>query len=262
MPSSSEFCSYAQQVLEQQAGILGPEIYEQDIKIDPFAEMVDQEGYDLSKGDGQKYTVMGRADLRDINFTSPVLTDGTAGTSRCEPPIQDVLFNALNTKTVVIQEAMVKSPMLCLEDLRRGPNAAETLAAYVDGLKQQTSQTFSRYNQYGMFLGAGNKCVATTGGPVYASSFTSGAYPATAPNATISLGLVNSVQRRMNFNGADLNPFKKVSNRPIHVIYCSEEAQETILKGDPKFRSDLRYAVLPTTMALVSSPKFRLGRPG
>lgn len=246
-PSASNFCAAAQQALTQVAGIIGPESHQRFISNDPFGEIVPTEVYDLSKGEGQKFTTVGYFDARDVTFTSRTLTDPNAvpPTSRCEPTPQLVNYNALSTKTVDLVDAELITPTLCLDDLRDSVNGTETLEAWEEGLKQKSIYTMSRFNQIGIATGAGNKIIAKSDGNhvTNANNTIAGStYPATIPTGVASMDLLNWAQRKMNYAGADANPFKKVSGRPIHVAYLSEEAMETILKGDPKFRSDLRAA--------------------
>ncbi len=244
-PTSSSFCSAAQQALVQVAGLIGEESHQQFIETDPFGEIVETDPYNLSDGINQQFTTVSRFDARDVTFTSRTITNPANGTSECEPTPQQVNYNALTTKTVDIVDAELITPTLCLDDLRDSRNGTETLQAWTDGLKDKTQYTMSRFNQQGIATGAGNKIVANGSGTHYTlatNNVAGNVYPAQAATGAASMDLLDWVQRKLTFAGAAKYAFKKVSNRPIYPVYLSEEALETILKGDPKFREDIRKA--------------------
>ena len=244
-PTSSNFCAAAQLALTQVAGLISEESYEQFIETDPFGEIVETDGYNLSDGINQQFTTISRFDARDVTFTSRTITNpnGTPPTSECEPTPQQVNYNALTTKTVDIVDAELITPTLCLDDLRDSRNGTETLQAWTDGLKDKSQYTMSRFNQQGIATGAGNKIIAQANGQhntLATNNVAGNTYPAVLPTGIASMDLLDWTQRKLTFAGAAKYAYKKVSNRPIYPVYLSEEALETILKGDPKFREDLR----------------------
>lgn len=246
-PNGSNFCAAAQNALIQVSGLIGPESYQQFIENDPFGEIVETDEYNLSLGVGQKFTTVSRFDARDVTFTSRTITDPTANpaTSECEPTPQQVGYNALTTKTVDIVDAQLITPLLCLDDLRDTVNGSDTLREWTDGLKDKSVYTMSRFNQQGIATGAGNKVIASADGnhvTLSTNNVAGNTYPATAATGAASMDLLNWVQRKLTYAGADKYAFKKISNRPIYPVYLSEEALETVLKGDPKFREDIRQA--------------------
>lgn len=245
-PTSTTFCAAAQRALVQTAGLIGPDSYQQFIENDPYGEIVERDEYNLSLGEGQKFTVVSRFDARDVTFTSRTVTDpnATPATSRCEPTPQQVSYNALTTKTVDIVDAELTTDLLCLDDLRDSVNGTDTLKMWTDGLKDKSTYTMSRFNQVGISTGAGNKVVASSdGNDTYNASNTASGnvWPAVAATGSASMDLLTRVQRKIEFAGGGKYAYKKESNRPIHLVYLSAEAMETVLKGDPKFRADLRF---------------------
>ena len=52
-------CAKGQTILEQVAGMIGKDIFERDVAIDAYTNIVEQKPYDLSLGNNQRYTVMG-----------------------------------------------------------------------------------------------------------------------------------------------------------------------------------------------------------
>ena len=238
-------CENGQQVLEQTAGMIGPDIYHYSVKIDPYTDVVPQENYDLSMGMAQKYTVMGRPDLVEGAWNSVGVTDPVAGTTRCEPLVTEIGLNGLDTKSPLFYEKELKTPNFCYEDIINGAGTTGTkiLAGYIDGLKQRTAWEFYRFNQRGIFLGAGIKGVSdSTNGLTATYSDSATTYPAQAPTAPLSVGLLEGVVQALDDNGADAEPYDTLGGVPVYPVYLSYEAQFALLRSDPQFRKDLRYS--------------------
>lgn len=237
-------CEAGQQLLEQTAGAIGKDIYEYSVTIDPYTSIVPQENYDLSLGANQKYTVMGRPDLVDSAWSAVGVTDPVAGTTRCETPITEIDLNGLDTKSPLFYEKELKTKNFCYEDIinAAGTTGEKLLAGYISGLKQRSMWEMYRFNQRGVFLGAGVKGVLTQTGVTATVSDSATTYPATQPTAPLSIGALESVAQQLNDNGADAEPFDTAGGIPLYPVYLGYEAFFALLRTDPQYRKDLRYS--------------------
>jgi hypothetical protein len=256
-------CEAGQQVLEQTAGVIGSDVYKYTVQVNPYTSIVPQKNYNLSGGANQRYTVIGRPDLVEGPWAPVGVTDPVAGTTRCETPLTEIGLNGVDTKSPLFYEKELKTPNFCYEDIINGADTvgAETLAAYIEGFKTRTDWEFYRFHQRGIFLGSGIKGVAdNVQGLVATYSDSATTYPAQAPTAPISLGLLEGLVQALDDNGADADPYDTLGGVPLYPVYLSYEAMFSLLRSDPQLRKDLRYSDQANTLIGPLKKAMGLGR--
>ena len=244
-------CETGQQILEQTAGFLGRDIYKYDVTVNPYTDIVTQEPYDLSEGANQKYTVMGRPDLIDTPWNPVGVTDPVAQTTRCEGVVTEIGLNGLDTKSPLFYEKTLKTPVFCYEDIINGAGTTgdKILKAYIAGLKKHSSWELFRFHQRGIFLGSGIKGVSdNVNGFTATYSDSSTTYPAQAPTAPISIGMLEGIVQSLFDNGVADDPYDTINGTPVAPIYLSYEAFYSTLRSDPQFRKDLHYSDKANTL--------------
>jgi hypothetical protein len=230
------------QQLQQEAGRIGEMISSKLIASDPWNRMIKQDTFPAGMGESIQTLIQERSTVPNVGSTAweDVGTNDGSGNS-CNPTPQQVNF-ARTLKDYNLQQAAIRSPGFCVNDLRTAWKAEEQLAGEVKVLKENTQWFWSnRYRDEFSRL-AGNKVVTDVNDTLAMS--TSGSdtdFPAVTPNYALDQGMLDQFYLDLARDSAE-GHYAMVDGEPQYALICSPETSNYIKKQNSDIRQDLRFS--------------------
>ena len=228
--------------LQQESGRIGEMISAKLIATDPWNRLVKQDAFPAGMGETISTLIQERTTVPNASSTAwePVGTNDGSGNT-CNPTPQVVEF-ARTIKTYNLQQAAIRSPGFCVNDLRTAWKAEEQLAGEVKVLKENSQWFWSnRYRDEFSRL-AGNKVVTDVNDTLAMSrSDSNQAFPAAAPVYALDQGILDQFYLDLSRDAAEGN-YAIVDGEPQYALICSPETSNYLKKQNADIRQDLRFS--------------------
>lgn len=210
--------------------------------------------YRIQRDTGRVSALMKKGDLPDgvgYNFVTAVVKrsnptggsgwidvaaeDGT--TNNCVPE-PSTLNSATTTLSYGIQQKLIFSADICLEDVRRGYQFQEQVGAIRENFVGVVVDQWEDRDKYAFFTNAGHKIVFDSS----QTESTGATMPAVAPDYVINQDLLDSLYVRILHDGGGREAYAQANGQPLLPLIISYEGSRAIIKGSADVRQDFRFA--------------------
>lgn len=236
-----DLCNVSEQ-LQQESGRIGELISAKAIDGSIWDTLVTQEEFPSYMGATISTLIQQRVVVPDATSSAwgDVGTNNGTGSS-CNPTPQQINF-ARDISSYNLQQAAIRSPGFCVNDIRTAWDAEQQLSAEVDCLTQNTKWMWSnRYRDEAIRL-YGNK-VVTDVSDTYQMSTTGSnqALPASRPQYALDQGMLDTFYLDLNRDSAE-GYYATVNGMPQYALICSAETSKYLQKQNAEIRDDLRFS--------------------
>jgi hypothetical protein len=212
------------------------------IATDPWNRLIKQDVFPAGMGESIQTLIQERTTIPNVGSTAweDVGTNDGSG-NNCNPTPQVVEF-ARTLRSYNLQQAAIRSPGFCVNDLRTAWKAEEQLAGEVKVLKENSQWFWSnRYRDEFSRL-CGNKVVLDVPDTLAMSSSGSNqAFPAVAPAYALDQGILDQFYLDLSRDAAEGN-YAMVDGEPQYALICSPETSNYLKKQNADIRQDLRFS--------------------
>lgn len=239
--ANEDLCNINNQ-LQDEAGRIGEMIAAKLMGSDPWNALVTQETFPAGMGETINTLIQQRVVPPDVGptaWTDVGINDGTG--SSCNPDPQ-VLNFARDLSSYNLQQANIRTPGFCVNDIRIAWKAEDQLAAEYSVLKQNSDYFWKNRYRDEFFRLSGNKIVAS-GENVYAfpTSGSNEAWPLTPPTNALDQGFLDVWYLDLARDSAE-GYYGMVNGMPQYALVTSPEASKYIQKQNSDIRQDLRFS--------------------
>jgi hypothetical protein len=228
--------------LQQEAGRIGEMISAKLIATDPWNRLIKQDTFPAGMGETINTLIQERSTVPNASSTAweDVGTNDGTGNS-CNPTPQVVEF-ARTLRSYNLQQAAIRSPGFCVNDLRTAWKAEEQLAGEVKVLKENSQWFWSnRYRDEFSRL-SGNKVILDVADSLAMStSGSNAAFPSVAPKFALDQGILDQFYLDLSRDAAEGN-YAMVDGEPQYALICSPETSNYLKKQNADIRQDLRFS--------------------
>jgi hypothetical protein len=228
--------------LQAEAGRIGEMISAKLIGTDVWNRLIKQDTFPAGMGETIQTLIQERSTVPNVGSTAweDVGTNDGAGNS-CNPTPQVVEF-ARTLSSYNLQQAAIRSPGFCVNDLRTAWKAEEQLAGEVKVLKENSQWFWSnRYRDEFSRL-VGNKVVLDVADTLSMSSSGSNqSFPAVAPQFALDQGMLDQFYLDLSRDSAE-GHYAMVDGEPQYALICSPESSNFLKKQNADIRQDLRFS--------------------
>jgi len=228
--------------LQHEAGRIGEMISAKLIATDPWNRLIKQDTFPAGMGETIQTLVQERSTVPDAGSTAWADVGINTGTGNsCNQTPQVVEF-ARPPRCYNLQQAAIRSPGFCVNDLRTAWKAEEQLAGEVKVLKENSQWFWSnRYRDEFSRL-AGNKVVLDVADSLAMSTSGSNqAFPSVAPLFALDQGILDQFYLDLSRDAAEGN-YAMVDGEPQYALICSPETSNYLKKQNADIRQDLRFS--------------------
>lgn len=241
-------CDTITDLLVQEAGRFGPEIYDRVWATSPWIGLTKRGTWPDEMGDVISELMYERAAPTTIEYTSDWTNlrvadgDGVAG-GNCLPPATKVAIGS-TTKSYGLKRKILEGPDFCVTDLRfkfQLRQQLEKILAILAGYTQL--QWEQRYRQDYSAM-TGNKTVVAANwnnnGTVLDSPV-GATYPVEAPISILTQGVLNFAKMKLLRNGAIMSALGKENGGAVLTLIASAETSDRLIFDNADIRQDLRW---------------------
>ncbi len=238
---SFDLCDINNQ-LQDESGRIGEMVAAKLIGTDVWNRLVTQEEWPAGMGESITTLLQERSVVPDVSsaaWSDVSINNGTG--SSCNPSEQLIQF-ARTTKSYNLQQAAIRSPGLCVNDLRIAWMAEQQLGGEYKVLKDNQQWFWSnRYRDEYIRL-AGNKIVVDTDDTyTFSTSGSDEAIPASPAQYALDQGMLDTWYLDLNRDQAE-GYYAMVDAMPQYGLICSPEVSKYLQKQNADVRQDLRFS--------------------
>lgn len=238
---SFDLCDINNQ-LQDESGRIGEMVAAKLIGTDVWNRLVTQEEWPAGMGESITTLLQERSVVPDVSsaaWSDVSINNGTG--SSCNPSEQLIQF-ARTTKSYNLQQAAIRSPGLCVNDLRIAWMAEQQLAGEYKVLKENQGWFWSnRYRDEFIRL-AGNKIVVDTDDTyTFSTSGSDEPIPASPAQYALDQGMLDTWYLDLNRDMAE-GYYAMVDAMPQYALICSPETSKYLQKQNADVRQDLRFS--------------------
>ncbi len=240
-------CDTITDILTQESGRFGPEIYDRIWATSPWIGLVKRGEWPDEMGDTINELMYERAAPTGSDYTDDwealAIPDPDQEGGSCLPTPTKVVIGS-TTKSYNLKRLVLEGPDFCVTDLRykfQLRQQLEKILAILAGYSQLAWE--QRYRQ-DYSANTGNKTVAALNWNNNGSSVDvpSGAsYPIEAPVSILTQGMLNWARIKLLRNGAFLSALGKENGSAILTLICSAETSDRLIFDNADIRQDLRW---------------------
>jgi hypothetical protein len=228
--------------LQAEAGRIGEMISAKMIGTDVWNRLIKQDTFPAGMGETIQTLIQERSTVPNVSNSAweDVGTNDGTGNS-CNPTPQTVDF-ARTLSSYNLQQAAIRSPGFCVNDLRTAWKAEEQLAGEVKVLKENSQWFWSnRYRDEFSRL-VGNKVVLDVADTLSMSSSGSNQnFPAVTPQFALDQGMLDQFYLDLSRDSAE-GHYAMVDGEPQYALICSPETSNYLKKQNADIRQDLRFS--------------------
>lgn len=246
------YCDDVNDVLVDEAGRIGQMIPSKIITGSPWIRLIEQAEFPEAMGYEINTLVYQRTTIPNVGssaWADMTTNDGTGNS--CNPPPQNINY-AQTLRSYNLQQAAVRSPSLCVNDIRYGYAFQKQLGEQFRILAENTKWMWqNRYRDEYLRLSE-NKVIAAPGLPQDDTAF-----PLIQPTARLDQGMLDNFYLRLIRDGAQEGGAYAMSDgAPVFAAILSPEASDYIKKQNSDTRQDLRFSTQPNTLLAPLGVKF------
>lgn len=236
-------CALVNQALLTETGRIGGTMFDRIALKRPIIRLISENRGAWQHGRGSSYSVAtferAFAPLTGDPWTTIAASDG-ADVNSCLPPTDQVAFGQ-TTRTVTPIHYALNTEHFCIKDILFGWQYAEWLAKVSRALEPITEWVWARRYTQDYFTQSGHHLTLSiaNGTQDHASAYNT----SNLPTSTLSQGVLESIYGvQWREGGAGMNMMDEGTGQRVATVILSPEASDRILRSNPEFRQDVRWA--------------------
>lgn len=239
-----DFLCEANNVLADEAGRIQELVSAKLIEDDPWNRLVEQGAFPEAMGQSLQTLIWQRTTIPNVTnsaWADVGYNNGGADDNTCNPTPQQIAY-AYSFKSYNLQQAAVKSPQLCVNDIRYGWKFQEQLSQQYQVLEENTRWFWSnRYRDEYLRL-AGNHIVLDSLNPSELSVTGSDQdFPAVEPTQVLQQGYLDAFYLQLARDSAD-GYYARVDGQKQFALIASPETINNLKKQNDSIRQDIRFS--------------------
>lgn len=227
-------CEAIDNYLSLESGRIGPDIERTSMYTSPWLDLIEQGPW----ADGMGYSVVAQvversqpesySDWSDIN-----------GADDCFPVLDEVPW-AFTNRNYNLQTVGLRSPRLCLENLRAAHDIDEQIDARLNVLKENANIVWIERKRSEHFRLSEHKIVVAPGLPESSGA----SFPATEATSQLTIGVLNSGYQRAKRDSVFNNggAMGKAQGTPVATVIADSETIQGLTKNNDDIRNDIRWS--------------------
>lgn len=224
------------QLLIQQANLIGPDIYSKTVDSSIWLKMIQQEAWPDGMGEQIRVLTFERTLAADTDsWTALTQNLPNVDSNSCVPTATQIGF-AQRYRTFNLSQKAVESPPICVNDVRFGFQFKEQLRNMYEMLTQNVAYMWKRrYREQYVTLAEHKVVAALDGSTLYEGT---SAFPVQNPTSSLTQGILNWARMRMLRDGAGVAAAGRENGAPVFTLVTSAETSDNIIRQNA---NDLRY---------------------
>lgn len=228
--------------LQNESGRFGQLIASKMIASDPWNRLVEQDWFPEGMGDTIQTLLMERTVTPNVSstaWTDVLVNDGSGNICVVTP--QNITY-ARTIRNYNLQQAAIKSPVLCVEDIRFAYKFGQQLAEQYKILDENTKFFWNNRYRDEFSRNAGHHIV-TDVADVFAMSETgsNSAFPGSQARYALSQGMLDVWYLKLARDAAE-GHYAKVDGVSQYALVCSPEQSQYLKVQNADTRQDLRFS--------------------
>jgi len=228
--------------LQNEAGRIGEMLNAKMLARSPWVRLFEQEAFPEAMGQTINTLFYERTKIPDVSnaaWTNVGLNDGSANT--CTPTPQQMEY-ARTLKSYNLQQAFVKSPTLCVNDIRYGWEFSQQLAEQYRILEMNTKWFWENRFRDEFLRLAGNHVVVDSVNPRSMSSSGSGQdFPASRAVFALEQGMLDYWYMKLVRDSAE-GAYGTIDGQDQFLLIASPEQINNLKKQNQDIRQDQRFS--------------------
>lgn len=227
-------CEEINNYLSIESGRVGPDIARTSMFTSPWLDLVEQAPW----ADGLGYSVIAQVVERSQPAAGYTAWANIDGADDCFPVLDEVPW-AYTNRTYNLQTVGLRSPRLCLENLRAAHDIDEQIDLRLDVLKDNANIVWIERKRSEHFRLSEHKIVVAPGLPE-----SSGAtFPATEATSQITVGVLNAgFQSLRRDGGLRDGAMGRAQGSPVVTVVADSETIQGLIKNNTDIRQDIRWS--------------------
>lgn len=235
-------CDNITDILVQESGRFGPEIYDRIFPTSPWIGLMKRGTFPSGMG----HTISNLTYERSAPTSAePTWTDitvsdgGTVEGGNCLPTATKIGI-ASTTRNYTVKRRVLEGPDYCVEDLRFKFQLRKQLEAQLQILAEYSRIEWEIRYRHDYFTLVGNKTIVN--GNYKTTGTTTGAtYAAACPTSILTQGVLNWAKGKLIRDGAIFGALGKDNGAPIMTLVTSAETSDRLIFENDDIRQDLRW---------------------
>ncbi|MES2367008.1 MAG: hypothetical protein V4563_14125 [Pseudomonadota bacterium] len=234
-------CNNITDILTQEAGRFGPEVYERIYATTPWVGLVKRGEFPSEIGDTISHLTYERSapnSVADWDVIDVSDQDGQPG-GNCLPTAVAVTIGS-TTRTSQLKRRALEGPDFCAETLRFKFSLRQQLEKIIGVLAGYSQIEWEQRYRRDYSALTEKKCIVysaykTTG------YTTTGTYAAVKATSILDQGVLNWAKQKLLRDGAGLSAMGRDNGAPVLTLVCSGETSDNIIFRNAEVRQDLRW---------------------
>lgn len=240
------YCDDVNSLLVNESGRIGRLVPHKIIAKSPWNKLIRQEAFPEGMGVSINTLVYQRNVVPNVTDTawSPMGLSSGTGNPSCNPTPQ-LLEYSQTLRSYNLSQMQVKSPTLCVNDIRYGYDFQKQLSQMFDILSENTQFVWeNRYRDEYIRI-AQHKVVASQGLPEDSTDF-----PAVDPADIKALdqGMLDYFYAKLLRDSGGQGSYGMMDGAPEYALLIGPETSMNIKKQNSDIRADLRFSTNPNTL--------------
>lgn len=227
------------QMLLANENVIGAMVWSKRLGYDRWNDYVKRIDKAEATGYNIRYSVGQR--IRPKRFLLEEVQAPNGVTSACDGPVQELEWPGIQAKQLVMSTGMLKTPELCLSDLRDAANGKYFLDNWVDQLDDAVGYAFMDYHQRAYTLGAQNKVIVGTGTAQEDIVSSAATFPNVRATGTLTYNRFKQAFDDLQYKAQGKDEAIIANGRRFYTVFISMEAREQLFRQDNGIRDDIRF---------------------
>lgn len=225
-------CEAINNYLSLESGRIGPNIESTSRYVSPWLDLVEQGPW----ADGMGYSVIAQVVERSQPTSFTDWSD-INGADDCFPVLDEVPWSFTN-RTYNLQTVGLRSPRLCLENLRAAHDIDEQINLRVDVLKDNANVVWIERKRSEHFRISEHKIVVAPGLPEDDAD-----WPATEATSQMTVGVLNKYYNHARRDGGLKDgAMGRAEGSPVVTVIADSETIQGLIRNNEDIRQDIRWS--------------------
>lgn len=250
-------CDTVNQALLSESGRLGGRMFQRIARRRPLIRLLSRNRGAFMNGMGASYSSVtferSFPALTGDDWQTIAVSDG-ADVNACLPPTETVTFGQ-TSRSITPKHKAINTEDFCIRDIQFAWQYVQWLNLVSTALDRITEWVWWRRYVQDYFTAAGHKLTLSvaSGTQDHATAYNT----SNLPTSTLSQGVLDSIAGSVWREGGDnMEYYDKGTGGAVGTVILSPEASDQILRSNPEFRTDVRYATMGQGNSAILMPGF------
>jgi len=232
-------CDNIIDILSQESGRYGPEIYDRIYATTPWVGLIKRGEFPAEMGETISELTYERAAPTSVSDWSTMVVQATQEGGNCLPTATKIVIGS-TTRSYSLKRRVLEGPDFCVTDLRYKFQLRKQLEKIL-GILAGYSQ-IEWENRYRRDYSALTQKKTIVNANVYGSSYTeTGSYAVGTATSILTQGVLNWAKMKLLRDGAMMSALGRNNGNPILTLVCSAETSDRLIFDNADIRQDIRW---------------------